>query len=326
MSDATRRRVLQAGIAGLTASALPVAAHAQAAPAAPEAPALPQVERRTLGRTGAEVGILGLGLGSQFIKPHLDDPAATEAILTEALNRGCNYFDTASSYEHSEEMVGGFVKRNRDRIFMVSKSRERGYDGMKREIELSLKRLQTEYIDLYHMHQLMPKDTDPEAMAKGCHKALLEARDQGLIRHIGVTGHSGPDVLMKAIKRLDPDVVLSTFPCTRPDEGRYETELLPLARERNMGVVAMKCVRRAREAALKGADLVRYSLSLDGVTTAIVGLDQQAHLEQNSAMASTFVPMTEDEQHAMHHQVTDALCGLPAIWDMPGYEDSVRLT
>ena len=325
MSDATRRRVLQAGIAGLTASALPGgAARGQAAPAA-EAPAVSQVERRVLGRTGAQVGILGLGLGSQFTGPHKDDPEATEAILTQALAHGCNYFDTARAYGPSEEMVGGFVKRNRDDIFLVSKSAKRDYDGMKKQIDESLNNLQVESIDLYFMHNLAKKNADPAEMEKGCHKALLEAQEQGLIRHIGLSGHSGPDILMQAINRLDPDVLLTILPCTRPDDGRYETELLPLAIKNNMGVVAMKAVRHAREAALKGSELVRYALSLDGVSTAIVGLDQQAHLDQNADMASAFVRMTEDERQAMTTYVNRALAGLPAIWDMPGYEDEVRL-
>ncbi len=327
MSDATRRRVLQAGLAGLTASALPAAAQAGAdAATAADAPAIKGVERRTLGRTGAQVGILGLGLGSQFTGPHKDDPEATEAILTHALARGCNYFDTARAYGKSEEMIGGFIKRHREDIFLVSKSGKRDYDGMKAEIELSLKNLQVETIDLYHMHHLSAKNADPVAMEKGCLKALLEAKEQGLIRHYGVTGHSGPDILMQAVERLDPDVLLTVLPCTRPNDGRYETELLPLAMKRNMGVVAMKTVRHAREAALKGAELVRYALSLEGVSTAIVGLDQSAHLDQNADMASAFVPMTEDQRQAMTTHVNQALAGLPAIWDMPGYEDAVRLT
>lgn len=326
MSDATRRRVLQAGIAGLTASALPAAASKpHDGPAVADSPPVMPVQRRTLGRTGAEVGILGLGLGTQFTGPHADDPAATEAILTTALARGCNYFDTARAYGPSEEMIGGFVKRHRDDVFLVSKSGSRDYDGMKADIELSLKNLQVETIDLYFMHNLKPDNADAAAMEKGCLKALHEAREQGLIRSIGISGHTGPDVLMQAIERLDPDVLLTVLPCTRPDEGRYETELLPLAVKRNMGVVAMKTVRHAREAALKGAELVRYALSLDGVSTAIVGLDQQPHLQQNADMAAAFVPMTEDQRQAMTTHVNRALAGLPAIWDMPGYEDVVRL-
>ena len=216
-------------------------------------------------------------------------------------------------------MIGGFVKQHRDDIFLVTKSGKRSYDGMKSDIELSLKNLQTDTIDLYHMHNLSDKNADLDEMEKGCLKALREAKEQGLIRHYGVTGHSGPDILMRAIERFDPDVLLTILPCTRPDEGRYETELLPLAKKRNMGVIAMKTVRHAREAALKGPDLVRYALSLDGVTSAIVGLDQQAHLDQNADMAAAFVQMTEDERHAMTTHVNRALAGLPPIWDMPGY-------
>lgn len=324
MPKATRRHVLQAGLVGLGGTALPLAS-ARGQGVAEKPAAVAPVDQRTLGRTGAKVGILGLGLGSQFTGPHVNDPEATEAILSSALSRGCNYFDTARLYGPSEEMIGGFVERNRKDIHLVSKSMDRTYEGMKADIELSLKNLKTDHIDLYFMHNLTPGNAKPDEMATGCHRALLEAREKGLIKSIGISGHTGAAVLMSAIRTLDPDVLLTVLPCTRPDEGRYEDELLPLARDRNMGVVAMKCVRHAREAALKGADLIRYALSLDGVSTAIVGLDQQAHLDQNAEMASTFVAMPADERQAMHSHVTEALAGLPAIWDMPGYQDAVRL-
>ena len=325
MPESSRRRVIQAGLAGLAGAALPGAAGAEPAAPADAAPgvATPQMDRRRLGRTEAQVGILGLGLGSQFTGPHKDDPEATEEILSLALARGANYFDTARAYGPSEEMVGGFVSRNRKDIFLVSKSGKRSYDGIRKDLELSLKNLQTDHLDLYHMHNLSPKNAKLDEMEKGCVRALREAKEQGMIKHFGVTGHTTAGILMEAIERFDPDVLLTILPCTRPEDGKYERELLPLAHGRDMGVVAMKTVRHAREAALKGPDLIRYALTLEGVSTAIVGLDQTEHLRQNAAMASAFEPLPAADMQAMHEHVIKALAGLPAIWDMPGYQDAV---
>jgi aryl-alcohol dehydrogenase-like predicted oxidoreductase len=126
---------------------------------------------------------------------------------------------------------------------------------------------------------------------------------------------------MQAMKRFDPDVVLTVFPCTRDDNGRYEDELLPLAREKNMGVVGMKTVRRARNADLKGSDLIRYSLSLEGVHSTIVGLDTVAHLQENAEMATNFMPMDVENRVELNRVAEELLADIPTPWEQPGYQD-----
>ncbi|MFO7725416.1 MAG: aldo/keto reductase [Oceanipulchritudo sp.] len=277
---------------------------------------------RELGRTGARVSILGAGLGSVFTRSN-GDPDQAFALLEAALEAGVTYYDTARSYGPSERLAGPFVKKHRDDIFLVSKSGNRTYDGFMRDLEKSLNLLQTDHLDLYHIHSLTPRDNDVKAIEQGAVKAAREAREQGMIKHFGVTGHSGAAILVKAIKAWDPDAVLTIYPASRPDKGRYEDDILPLAREKKMGVIAMKCVRHARDADLKGSDLIRYSLSLDGVHTAIVGLDTVDHLKENVAMASDFKPMDAVAQAKTAQDVQLALAGHPAPWDRPGYEDAV---
>jgi len=317
-SKPSRREFLKTSIAGAAALG---AIRANAAPAASQQG---HVDRRILGRTGAEVSILGLGLGSAFTGPHKGDPEGTARILERALDLGINYFDTARAYGDSEIMIAPTVEKHRSKIFLVSKTAERSYDGYMRELETSLKNLRTDHIDLYHIHNLNPrKDTDLDAIEKGAVRAARKAKEEGIIRHFGITGHSGPDIHIEAIRRWDPDCLLTIFPCTRPDNGRYEDELLPLAIERNMGVIAMKTVRRARDADLRGTDLIRYAMSLPGIATTIVGLDTMAHLEENAAMATNFVPLSREERLAMHRLVTPRLAGIPAPWERPGYEDGM---
>jgi len=283
-----------------------------------------RVDRRTLGRIGADVSILGLGLGTSFTKPYKGDRETGRALLEMALDNGINYFDTARGYGPSEEIIGPVVGRRRDEIFLVSKSADRTYDGFKRELETSLKNLRTDRIDLYHLHNFNPKkDTDLGAIEKGAVRAAREARDEGMIGAFGVTGHSGAQILIEAITRFDPDAILTTFPCNRPDDGRYEDELLPLATERKMGVIAMKTVRHARNIDVTGTELIRSGISIPGIHLAIVGLDTSAHLMENVALVTDFQPMSAGDRESLFQLSKASLAGLTAPWDRPGYEDRI---
>lgn len=315
----SRRGFIRRGLLGAAAAAAGIAFP----PALSAAGAVaPRAGRRALGKTGVEVSILGLGLGSAFTQAHQTDPEGALAVLERALDLGVNCWDTARSYGPSEEAIGPVVAKHRNRIFLVSKSDERSGDGFRRQLEQSLKLLRTDRIDLYHLHNLHPKrDADLAVIERGAVSAARKAKEEGLIGGFGVTGHSGAGILIDAIKRFEPDAVLSLFTATRPDQGRYEDELLPLAAERKIGVFAMKVVRHARDADLRGSELIRYALSLRGVHSAVVGLDTAAHLEENVKMAAQFKPMPAASRNAMHQHASRSLAGLIAPWDRPGYAD-----
>ena len=283
------------------------------------------VPRRTLGKTGAEVSILGLGLGSGYTRPFGENQEGAEKILHRALGYGINYWDTSHTYANSEVLIGPVVEKARDKIFLVSKSPSRDYDGFKADLETSLTRLRTDHIDLYHLHNLNPEaDTDLQLIENGAVRAAREAKEQGIIKNFGITGHSGTGILMEGIRRWDPDAILTIYPADRPENGAYEEKLLPLARERNMGVIAMKSVRRARETDWPAPQLIRYAMSLPGIATTIVGLDSIAHLDENVAMASNFTPLTSSQMAEMSHIVKAELAGMGAApWDRPGYQDGV---
>jgi len=328
MTETTRRDLLKTAALGAGAAAMGLGVTARGDQAVVSPPAVPvagKVDRRKLAGIGAEASILGLGLGSAFTGPYAEDRDAGLELLSEALKLGINYFDTARAYGPSEEIIGPFIEKHRDDIFLVSKSGERTYDGFMREFETTVKNLRTDHVDLYHLHNFKPaKDTDLGAINDGAARAARELKEQGAIGHFGVTGHSGAKILMDAIKLFEPDAVLTIFPADRPDDGRYEDELLPLARERDMAVIAMKTVRHARESDLKGSDLVRYALSLEGVCTAIVGLDTLAHLTENARMASNFEPMDASARNKTSEHVRLALAGLNAPWDREGYDDHAQ--
>ncbi|MDF7823956.1 aldo/keto reductase [Pontiellaceae bacterium B12227] len=288
-------------------------------------PQAKRVDRKILGKTGAEVSIYGLGLGSAFWKPMAGNPEGARKILERALDFGINYWDTAYSYKGSEELIGPVLKERRDEVFMVSKSNQKTYDTLMRELEGSLKRLQTDHLDLFHMHNWEPKkgDTSPKAREEAF-KAVVKAKEQGMIRHFGVTGHSGPDILMECIKAFEPDALLTTFPANRPDNGRYEDELLAMAVERNIGVIAMKSVRHVRNSDENPTELMRYAMSLPGVHTTIIGTGEVAHVEANARLATNFQGLDKKARKGFSDKVAMNIpAGLPQPWDLPGYNDGM---
>ncbi len=327
MSSPDRREFLKQSLAGVAALGigLPLGAQEPVAPVDPNGTIrVPgKVDQRRLGKTGVEVSVLGLGLGSVFLRNW--DEEKGERVLGEALDLGINYFDTATEYK-TQPLLGPFVARNRDRIFLISKSNKRDYDGFMRDFENALKELQTDHIDLFHIHALQPKDGELVQQAEpDCLRAVRKLKEEKAIRFYGLTGHSGAGILMDAMRAWDPDVVMTVITSLRNaqnDEGRYVSELLPLARERGIGVVAMKAVRRFTEG-VQGPQLVRYPLSLPGVNVANIGLDLNMldmH-RSNIEVATNFAPMTEQEQAQLLKQAQLVLAGTQAPWLAPGYCD-----
>lgn len=301
---------------------------------------------RTLGRTGKEVSIVGLGLAGMFVKPFMDDPdGATELLRHAVADLGVFYFETSSNYKaqrddgsevFSEDLIGPAVERMRDQVLLVTKMDERDYDGCRRELERSLKRLRTDRLDVCHVHAMEPdEEAKLDEIERGAVRAIREAMDEGVVDAWGVTGHAGSQVLHEAVKRWDPDCILSLFHAGRPDFGRYEQELLPLCAERNMGVFAMKVLRTVIEArgAIEDAepiatgvtieDLIRYSLSLPGVCTAAIGTESTQQLDENARIARAFRPMDEAQRDGLHELVATEIEHQVPPWERPQYVDGV---
>lgn len=310
------RALFGAAIVGLLSRAASATAKTESDP----------VDRRRLGRTGADVSILGLGLGGAFMDAYEQNLERGHALLESSLAKGINYWDAARSYGPSEGMIAPVLASNRDKVFLASKSDARDYEGFKRDLDRSLQVLRTSYIDLYQLHDIRSHElSNLSGIESGAVRAAREAKNQKMIRAFGVTGHSGAEILIECIKRFDPDTVLTIFPATRPDKGQYEGELLPLARARGIGVIAMKTIRYGRQAGLPAKELLRYALSLDGVHTAIVGLDSPNRLNENAAVATGFRPMKTAGRFELYRHASSALAGVAAPWERPGYIDSKRV-
>ena len=208
-SPSNRRHFLKAGglmtAAALSSAALPEVAKNQATGPLPNNPATTNaMPTRNLGKTGYKVGIFSLGGQAALEKP--SNEAAAVPIIERALDLGVNYIDTSSIYggpeRWSEQYVGKVMKHRRNEAFLATKTKERTRDASMRMIEKSLNLLQTDHVDLWQLHDIGTMTDINEIFAKGgAMEALLAARDQKIVRYLGITGHYRPDALIEAIHR-----------------------------------------------------------------------------------------------------------------------------
>jgi aryl-alcohol dehydrogenase-like predicted oxidoreductase len=269
---------------------------------------------RILGRTEARVSILAFGGGSRFLAYKEEDEAL--AALNHALDLGITYVDTATDYGDglSEERIGKVLKSRRKGVWLATKVNERNGDAAMRAVEASLKRLQTDHIDLIHIHSLSD-DADLAAIeAKdGVLMRLYQLRDEGVTRAVGVTSHTDPVVLRTALMRHDFDCTQMALNAARQgmakpqhEGGSFETLALPVARRKNLGVIAMKIFAQEKLSGKAAPEqLIRYSLSLP-VAAVVVGMPKVEYIENNVATAKSFEPMPPDEMHQLSNQLADA--------------------
>ncbi|HEX8235766.1 MAG TPA: aldo/keto reductase [Abditibacteriaceae bacterium] len=295
-----------------TLPAQPVAPALATAPAASASPALPM---RVLGQTGQKVTVFGLG-GASSKTPLSNGPhEAAVAIVERALNLGVNYFDSATTYGNgkSERAIGEVAKSRRKEMFIASKTDLRDYDGAMRELEESLKRLQTDHLDVWQMHRasLPERDTEPFFGTNGAMKALQKAKDEKMVRFVGVSGHHRSDVLADWLQRYPFDTLLASINAADVhQEDSFIKRLLPVAQQKKVGVIAMKVPAYGRlinpEAGVTIRDAMHYSLSQAGVACCIIACDTITQLEENVATARTIDgPMEAAAQTALEAKTAD---------------------
>lgn len=314
-TNLTRRSFL----GGTVATAAVSSSHATAAESSGRDNALPI---RALGKTGANVPILAIGGGSR-LGMYEEEDRAVEA-LNLALDLGIAYIDTAQGYGggNSETWVGNVMAHRRDEAFLASKIRLRDYDEAMRETEKGLRRLQTDQIDLLHIHSLGDEE-DLKAIEAGSLRALYELRDQGVCRFIGITSHTYPDVLATALERHEFDCTQmalnaakqgrsrnSREPVATPPKDSFEAVALPVALRKGMGVIAMKVTGQESLVGTgegkAGVDrLLQYAWSLP-VSTAVVGMPTLKFVKENAAIARRFKPMPEVEMRDFSDRLSDA--------------------
>ena len=294
----SRRRFLEkSGVALGAAAALP------AIPALAGAPKLPQ---RVLGRTGVPVSILAFGCGSRFLM--YEDLDEALAILNRAIDSGINYLDTAVDYGEgqSETRVGMVMKARRHDVFLATKipPRARTRDAALREFDASLKRLQTDHVDLLHLHGVGDAEDLGKIEARGgAIEALYELREQKAARFVGMTSHTDGAVMAQAIERQDLDCVQLAMNPARAN--RFEELALPAANRKKLGVILMKVTAQEKLLGPGGvgvASLLGYAWSLP-VSTVVCGMPQPEHLAENLASARSASAMGPAEMDGLRRQL-----------------------
>jgi aryl-alcohol dehydrogenase-like predicted oxidoreductase len=291
--------------------------------AAPALSALPaaKLPQRPLGRTGLNVPILAFGSGSRFLM-YKDEDKALEA-LNRAIDLGITYLDTAHNYGNglSEERIGRVMATRRKEVTLATKIPGRTADQAWREIELSLKRLRTDHLEVLHIHMLRnTQDLAAMEAPDGVLKALYKAREQKITRAIGITCHADPAALQKALERHDFDCTQMALnaglarmaetsggmKATPMKEGSFEQLALPVATRKNMGVIAMKVSGQEQLLGAAPIDkLLTYALSLP-VSLATVGMPKPEHIEHNAALARAFTPISAPERRRLSDSIQTA--------------------
>ncbi|MGB6691565.1 MAG: aldo/keto reductase [Terracidiphilus sp.] len=326
-----RREFLKTGGAVTAALLAPAALAADTPKTMPELPSNPKtpgsMPTRNLGKTGYKVGIFSLGGQAALEKANNFDVAVP--IVERALDLGVNYLDTSSIYggpeRWSEQYVGKVMARRRNEAFLATKTKERTRDGSMRMIEKSLALLETDHVDLWQLHDVgIEKNVDAIFAKGGALEALVEMQQQKVVRYLGITGHYRPDVLMECIRRHPFDTILMAMNAADPHHYSFNEELLPLAVERQMGIIGMKVPARGRilsswtppsieqqkhswegmaiqtssSGTLTMREAMYYTLSRP-VSTIIIGCDNIAQLEENVQLAREFTPLNDAQSASL---------------------------
>ena len=303
-----RRELLKSALAATAATGLSRLAPGRVRNVHAADNALP---KRRMGKTGYEVSLLSLGAGLPPIR-HEDDPEAAVELINHVLDVGINYIDTAESYGVSEINLGEVMKDRREEVFLVTKSYEDTYDEALRATEASLERLQTDYLDMCKHHAVMSMEAlDQVGSSDGALRALERLRDEGVIRHIGITSHT-PAVMTEALERHEFECVLIPInPAHMVYGGSYDPgdldEFLAKAAEKDVGVIAMKVVNNADilNRGLSMVEAMRYALSKEAVCSACVGMRSKEEVDENVEIVRNFEPLSPEELEELEHRAQD---------------------
>lgn len=241
--------------------------------------------KRVLGKTGLEVAPIGFG-GIPIQRVNDDDAIK---IIHTTIDKGINFIDSARGYTDSEVKIGKAIKDRRDKVILATKSMARNEKDIQNDIEISLRNFQTDYIDLYQLHNVKTEEDAEKVFApNGALNALIKAKEAGKIGHIGITSHSA-EIALKCLEKFSFETI--QFPRNFV-EDQAEKELFPFARENNIGIIVMKPLAGG---ALQNAKLaLRYLLGLD-FSVIIPGMDSVKQVIENSDLMKNYLNLTKEE-------------------------------
>ena len=261
------------------------------------------MEKRPFGKTGESFPILSFG-GQRIVDEHNCTGEEAVKIVNMAIDRGIRYFDTAWVYSdgQAETRLGKVVKHRRSEMWIATKTWDTSRDGARRQLETSLRRLQTDYVDEWRLHNVYDyARLDAFTGKGGALEAAVKAREEGLVRYISITSHSDPQILVEALKRFPFDSALIALSALDHFMLSFAEEFLPVANAKGVATIAMK-VLGLGSLTHEVERSLRYAFGLP-VSTVIVGMETMAQLEQNLEIAESFTPMTDEERLAFFKDI-----------------------
>jgi aryl-alcohol dehydrogenase-like predicted oxidoreductase len=260
------------------------------------------LQRRPLGRTGHQATLFGLG--GEGVLRTTGRKAEAVRVIQRALDRGINYYDSAPAYAGCLDYYGAALGERRSSIFLASKTHDRTRDGSLRLLDDTLRRLHTDYLDLWQLHDLRTLDQLDAIFGKGgTMEALLQARAERRVRFLGLTGHHDPAILLEAMRRFEFDTLLVALNAADVHFSSFIRTVLPEAQSKGMGVIAMKvCAQGRLLSTLSMAEALGYVLSLPGVSTAIIGCQTPDEVDANAEMVQRFVPLGQEQMKRIEQQ------------------------
>ena len=264
-----------------------------------------EIAKRTLGKTGEKVTILGLG-GEGILRTFGSEKESNE-LINRAIDLGINYFESARAYSGSESYYGKALKERRNHIFLTSKSHARDKKGALAHLVETLKNMRTDHLDLWQVHDVRTESEIREIFGRGgAIEAFVEAKKKGHARYIGVTGHHDPAIIRKCIELFDFDTVLLPVNPAEPHYKSFLDSVVPVAKKKQMGIIGMKVYFRGLAAKLPEFDtmerFLHFALSQQ-VTTTVIGCDNIKQLEENVKFAANFITMPDTMMKTMINNI-----------------------
>lgn len=279
------------------------------------------MQTRPFGKTGESFPILSFG-GQRIVDEHNCTEEEAIAIVNTAIDRGIRYFDTAWIYSEgqAETRLGKVVKHRRSEMWIATKTSDTTRDGARRQLEGSLIRLQTDYVDEWRLHNVWDyARLDAFTGKDGALEAAVKAREEGLVRHISISGHSDPQVLVEALNRFPFDSALIALSALDHFILSFVEEFLPIANARGVATIGMKVLGLGSLTHDVERSL-RYSFGLP-ISTVIVGMETMVQLEQNLAIAESFTPMTDAERLAFFKDIIHLVRPEKMPWKATDWEN-----
>jgi len=278
-----------------------------------------RMETRPFGSTGESFPILSFG-GQRIVDEHDCSEEEAIEIVNRALDRGIRYFDTGWIYSggQAETRLGKVVKHRRSEMWLATKTWDTTRSGARRQLEQSLERLQTDYVNEWRLHNVWDfARLDAFTGQGGALEAAVQAREEGLVHHISTSCHTDPQILVEALRRFPFDSALVAASALDHFILSFVEEFLPLANARGVATIGMK-VLGLGSLTHEVERSLRYAFSLP-VSTVIVGMETLAQLEQNLDVAESFVPMSDEERLAFFQDIVHLVQPSKMPWKAPDW-------